>query len=73
MMVRAFAFGLLIEAVALALSFVFYSLKHGREPMEPPFNLIATLIQMPGIFVYEWLADASRIYTGWFRWSIVFC
>jgi hypothetical protein len=70
---RAFTLGFIIEAAALLLSFGLYALKQGREPMEPPFNLAATIIQMPGIFVSECLADASGIYTGWVRWSVVFC
>jgi phosphatidylglycerophosphate synthase len=64
-------FGVVVEAIALALSFGLYSLKHGREPMEPPFNWTATVIQMPGII----LADSVgwRVgYSAWCQWSIIF-
>jgi hypothetical protein len=46
---RAVGFGAGGEALALVLSFGLYGLEFGREPMEPPFNLIATVLQMPGI------------------------
>jgi hypothetical protein len=40
-----------IEAIALATSFGLFALHHGREPLEPPFNLIGTLLQMPGLII----------------------
>ena len=70
---RAVCFGVIAEAVALAVSFGLYSLKHGREPMEPPFNWTATVLQMPGIFVSDWLARMWAVYSGWFQWSIAYC
>ena len=70
---RAFAFGVTAEAIALAVSFGLYSLKHGREPMEPPFNWAATVLQMPGIFVCDMAARSMSVYTGWFQWGLVYC
>jgi hypothetical protein len=46
-------FGVIAEAIALAVSFTLYSLRHGREPMEPPFNWTATVLQMPGIILSD--------------------
>ena len=71
--VRAVSFGVIAETVALAVSFALYALEHGREPMEPPFNFTATVLQMPGIFVSEWLAGMSGVYSAWFQWGVVFC
>ena len=68
---RALAFGAIAEAVALAVSFGLYSLKHGREPMEPPFNWAATVLQMPGIMVSDWLGWRVD-YSAWCQWSITF-
>ena len=70
---RAVLFGGVAEAAALAVSFGLYSLHHGREPMEPPFNWAATVIQIPGVFVSEALTRAWAMYTGWFQWGIVYC
>ena len=70
---RALVFGLIAEALALAVSFGLYSLKHGREPMEPPFNWAATVLQMPGIYLSEVAARTMSVYTGWFQWGLVYC
>ena len=68
---RALVFGAIAEAVALAVSFGLYALKHGREPMEPPFNWTATVLQMPGIIVSDWLGGRVN-YSGWCQWTITF-
>lgn len=70
---RVVWFGIIAEAVALLASVALYSLRHGREPMQPPFNWTATVLQMPGIFVAEWLAGASTIYSAWIQWGVIFC
>lgn len=70
---RAIAFGAIAEAVALAVSFGLYSLKHGREPMEPPFNWTATVLQMPGIIVSDSVARTMAVYTGWLQWGVTYC
>jgi hypothetical protein len=31
------------------------------------------LLQVPGIFVSEWLAAVWAICSGWFQWGIAFC
>ena len=41
--------------------------------MEPPFNLAATVLQMPGVFVSEWLAEIWGVYSGLFQWGATFC
>lgn len=66
-------FGAIAEAAALVVSFGLYSLKHGREPMEPPFNWTATVLQMPGIFVSDSVARTTAVYTGWFQWGVTYC
>ncbi len=71
MLFQALAFGLIVEAVCLAASFGLYSLEHGREPMEPPFNWTATVLQMPGIIVSDMLGYYVD-YSGWYQWSITF-
>ncbi len=68
---RAVCFGVIAEAVALAVSFGLYSLKQGREPMEPPFNWTATVLQMPGIILSDTLGSYVD-YSGWCQWSITF-
>jgi|SRR5712692_1270707 len=68
---RALAFGVVAEAVCLAVTFGLYSLEHGREPMEPPFNWTATVLQMPGIILSEQLGPYVN-YSGWCQWSMTF-
>jgi hypothetical protein len=68
---RALVSGVIAEVVCLALSFGLYSLKYGREPMEPPFNWTATALQMPGIMVSDYLGSYVN-YSGWWQWGIVF-
>jgi hypothetical protein len=68
---RALVFGVIAEAVCLAVSFGLYSLKYGREPMEPPFNWTATVLQMPGIIVSDYLGSHVT-YSGWWQWCIIF-
>jgi hypothetical protein len=68
---RALAFGVIAETVALAVSFGLYSLKHGREPMETPFNWTATVLQMPGIIVSDWFGWRVN-YSALCQWSITF-
>jgi hypothetical protein len=68
---RALAFGAIAEMMALLLSFGLYALKHGREPMEPPFNWTATVLQMPGIIVSGWLGWRVN-YLAWCQWTITF-
>jgi len=69
---RALVFGILWEALLLIVSFILYSLKHGREPMEPPFNLVATMIQMPGIRISDWLSQQTSNYDAVFSWAFTF-
>jgi hypothetical protein len=57
--------------LAMAVSFGLYSLKQGREPMEPPFNWTATVLQMPGIIISDWLGWRVN-YSAWCQWSITF-
>jgi len=66
---RALTFGFIAEALALAVSFGLYSLHYGREPMEPPFNWTATVLQMPGIMISDRLGPYVH-YSGWCQWSI---
>ena len=68
---RSLAFGVITEAVCLAVSIGLYSLEHGREPMEPPFNCIATVLQMPGIIFSDMLGWYVN-YSGLCQWSITF-
>ena len=68
---RVLALGVIAEALCLAVSFGLYSLKHGREPMEPPFNWTATVLQMPGIIVSDKLGPYVN-YSGWCQWSMTF-
>ena len=68
---RALAFGAIAEVLALAVSFGLYSLKQGREPMEPPFNWAATVLQMPGIMVSDRLGPYVN-YSGWCQWTMIF-
>ena len=68
---RAVCLGVIAEAIALAVSFGLYSLKHGREPMEPPSNWTATVLQMPGIIISDWLGSYLN-YSAWCQWSITF-
>jgi hypothetical protein len=69
---RALAFGAIAETLALAVSFGLYSLKQGREPMEPPFNLIATVLQMPGNIISNWLGERVNCSTWWVLTSTFF-
>ena len=68
---RTLVFGLIAEAVCLAVSFGLYSLKHGREPMEPPFNWTATVLQMPSILVSAELCPYVN-YSGACQSSLTF-
>lgn len=65
------AFGVIAEAVCLAVSFGLYALKQGREPMEPPFNWTATVLQMPGVVVSDKLGPYVN-YSGWCQWGVTF-
>jgi hypothetical protein len=68
---RRFLLGIIVETCCLGVSFGLYSLKIGREPMEAPFNLTATLLQMPGIFVAERIGPFIG-FSGWGQWSVIF-
>ena len=70
MLLRSVTFGILAEGVALLVSFGLASLKQGREPMEPPFNWTATVLQMPGIYVCDsWGVKLFAIQA--LLWSII--
>jgi len=69
---RVLTFGIAAEIGLLVASFALYSLKHGREPMEPPFNLAATIIQMPGILIANFLAQRLSLYHPAFYWIVTF-
>jgi len=60
--------GVVIEAIALATSLGLFALNHGREPLEPPFNLIGRLLQIPGLFV----GNAFYWITVWHNGILIF-
>ena len=55
----------------MSVSIGLYSLKRGREPMEPPFNWTATVLQMPGIIVSDKLGSYMD-YSRWCQWGTTF-
>jgi hypothetical protein len=73
LLLRAVVFGVIAEAAATAISIGLFSLHHGREPMEPPFNWTATMLQMPGILVSDAMARTTAIHAGWFQFSVIYC
>ncbi len=72
LLLRSLVFGYIIESVALFITFGLYSLRHGREPMEPPLNLIATVLQMPGNVLANALTLRYVYYSGVFLWGCTY-
>ena len=70
---RALLFGVLAETIAIGLSFGLGSLSYRREPMADPFTWTATVLQMPGVFASDTLAQTTGNYAAWFSWSVTFC
>jgi hypothetical protein len=70
---RAFAFGVIAEVIAIGLSFGLFSFSYRREPMDDPFSWAAIVLQMPGAFISDWLVQTVANYTVWFRWTFIFC
>src|SRR4030095_9245304 len=69
----ALVFGLIVEAIAMGLSFGVGSFSYRREPMDDPFSWIAIVLQMPGAFISDSVVQAAGNYDAWFRWAVVFC
>jgi hypothetical protein len=46
-----------IEGLTIAYTWTIFSLRLAREPLEPPYNLSAFLIQFPGIYLTYYLTD----------------
>ena len=70
---RSFISGVMCATMGIAFSLSLYSLSKGRELMETPFNLIATVVQMPGLVVATWLEDKFANYSIWLHWGATFC
>jgi hypothetical protein len=66
-------FGLIVETVAIGLSFGIGWFSYRREPMDDPFSWIAIVLQMPGAFISDSVVQAVGNYEAWFRWTVVFC
>lgn len=67
-----------IESLAIAYTWVIFSLQLAREPLEPPYNLSAFLIQFPGICltylmvdIYPWCSKVFYVLTYVFQWVII--
>src|ERR1022692_2448121 len=69
---RALVFGLLVETIAIGLSFGVGWFSYRREPMDDPFSWIAIVLQMPGAFISDSVVQAVGNYDAWFRWMVVF-
>jgi hypothetical protein len=70
---RAFSFGLIVEAMTIGLSFALGALSYRREPMDDPFSWLAIVLQMPAAFFSDRVVDAVGNDEAWFRWTFIFC
>ena len=68
---KSVAIGIVAESLALGASFLLHSLG-GREPMEPPYNLVGTILQMPGLIVSNSLSERFGIYSSFWVMTITF-
>jgi hypothetical protein len=62
----------LVETIAIGLSLGVGWFSYRRESVDDPFSWIAMVLQMPGAFISDSVAQAVGNYDAWFRWMVVF-
>jgi hypothetical protein len=65
-------FGVIAESLAFGVSFMLHSIGGGGEPMEPPFNLVGTILQMPGLIVSNSISEGFGINSALFTLGMTF-